>query len=63
MIARSTPIGVKLKPDPPEDDAEQLRKLVAKERRLIAGLVRTHADIVRLEQKMGIATEQIPRTA
>jgi hypothetical protein len=33
MIARSTPIAIKTKPDPPEDDAERLRKLAAMTRR------------------------------
>jgi len=59
MVARSQPVGVKLKPDPPQDDAERLellRKLREKERRLLDGLTRTHCEIVELEKSQTIAT-------
>jgi predicted mannosyl-3-phosphoglycerate phosphatase (HAD superfamily) len=63
MIARSTPIAIKTKPDPPEDDAERLRKLREKEHRLIAGLSRTHAEIVAIEQKLGVRRDVFPNTS
>ena len=52
MVARTTPIGVKLKPDQPQSDEERLRILREKEQRLIAGIARTHAEIVALERQL-----------
>jgi hypothetical protein len=59
MVARSHPIGVKLKPDPSQDDAERLRQLrEALQRHLtgaerhLNGAARVNAQIVKLEAKL-----------
>ncbi|MGB3328110.1 MAG: hypothetical protein WBA46_04095 [Thermomicrobiales bacterium] len=51
MVARTTPIAVKLKPDPPDDDAERLRRLRKQLNRCLAEAARTNAEIIKLEQQ------------
>ena len=53
MIARSQPIAVKTKPDPPVDAAEQLRKLREALQRHLVGASRVNAEIIKLEERIG----------
>jgi hypothetical protein len=53
MIARSQPVAIRTKPDPPEDDDARLRKLREALQRHLVGASRVNTKILKLEERIG----------
>jgi len=51
MIARTQPVGVKLKPDPPEDDATKVKRMSATVRRHLIAISKVADELERMAEE------------